>query len=215
MKRKAGDLGPVSVLPVLPLNEVVLGLNEEPWLLLDTFLSGCWPIMSPPVERSSHQFHQTQAHFDFSAKLWRLSGVGTPPAMEYNSIVGASISSPGPDGIICDTRSSGCSKCRGSDKHLLYESHLQGLCKEETGNSWGTPKATHGVTWWSQRQPCLLLWRGLKWILSHLLFMLHDLRTPPQSWHIVFWFFDMNFLKSCLLVHILELALRCALFLWG
>lgn len=40
MKTKTGDLGPVSVLPVLPLNEFVFGLNEKPWLLLNTFLSG-------------------------------------------------------------------------------------------------------------------------------------------------------------------------------
>lgn len=36
--------------------------------------------------------------------------------MLYNSIVGASISSRGPDGIIYDTRSSGYSKYQGSDK---------------------------------------------------------------------------------------------------
>lgn len=68
---------------------------------------------------------------------------------------------------------------------FLYESHLQGLCKEETEDRSGISKATHGVTWRSQWVSFLLFWRELKWIFLHLLLKLRDLLTSPQSWQIV------------------------------
>lgn len=100
------------------------------------------------MERSARLVHFDQDAPVFSRRLFSRASPTRPPASQYNSIVGASISLRGAGAISCDTRSCGAADARDQTND---ESHLQGLRKEATEDRSGISKPTQGVTWWSRR----------------------------------------------------------------
>lgn len=124
-KRVTPIWGPWIIKTIQKRFRKVFESNEKPWLLLNTLVCGYWSTKSPPVERSSDLVHSDWSALVFFCKItmsypphclvWAL-----PQLCRYNSIVGASISFRGAHGIIYDTRSSGYSKCQGSDQWSFF-----------------------------------------------------------------------------------------------
>lgn len=98
------------------INTCNLGLNSVLPGFSVNQLCVCVSVVRPAVERSARLVHFDSSAPVFLCLIFSRASPMRPQALQYNSIVGASISLRGAGGISWDTWSCGRSKCQGSEK---------------------------------------------------------------------------------------------------